>query len=160
MIKTRGFEFISDEQVRKDFNLEKDFKIDLPKRGTSKSAGYDIFAPFDIVLQPGEDTKIPTGIKSYMQDGEVLMIFPRSSLGFKYYCHLANGTGIIDSDYYNNPNNEGHIWIKLRNEGSKPMEIKRGQGICQAIFVNFLLVDRDSFDKGNDRIGGLGSTTK
>ena len=164
--KSRGFEFVSAEQLQHDTEidnldeLEKTFKLKLPKRGTSKSAGYDIFAPYDIILQPNEEIKVPTGLKAYMQDGEVLMAFPRSGLGFKYYCRLANTIAVIDSDYYNNPNNEGHIFIKLRNEGAKEMVIKQGDGMCQMIFMPFLLVDGDSFNNGEERKGGFGSTTK
>lgn len=88
------------------------------------------------------------------------MAFPRSGLGFKFYCRLANTVGVIDSDYYNNPKNEGHMFVKIRNEGTKIMEIKQGEGMCQMIFMPFLLVDGDSFDNGEERKGGFGSTTK
>ena len=163
-LRKRGFEFISTNQTLKDlpegFETLDDLKLKLPKRGTSKSAGYDIFAPFDITLEPKEEIKIPTFLKAYMQDGEVLMAFPRSGLGFKYYCRLSNTVGIIDSDYYNNENNEGHMFVKLRNEGNKTMIIKEGTGMCQMIFMPFLLADGDSFDNGEERVGGFGSTTK
>lgn len=161
-MKLRGFEFISTKQATKDFNedllLIAEHK--LPKRGTKLAAGYDIFAPYDITLAPGEEINIPTGLKAYMQPGEVLMAFPRSGLGFKYYCRLANTVGIIDGDYYNNSKNEGHMFVKLRNEGNKEMLIKQGDGMCQMIFMPFLLVDGDSFDNGEERKGGFGSTTK
>lgn len=159
-MKLRGFEFISTEQARKDFG--KDLSIaepKLPKRGTKLAAGYDIYAPYNIILAPGEEINIPTGLKTYMQPGEVLMAFPRSGLGFKYYCRLANTVGVIDGDYYNNSNNEGHMFVKLRNEGNKEMVIKQGEGMCQMIFMPFLLVDGDSFDNGEERKGGFGSTT-
>ena len=159
-MKLRGFEFISTEQARKDFG--KDLSIaepKLPKRGTKLAAGYDIYAPYNIILAPGEEINIPTGLKTYMQTGEVLMAFPRSGLGFKYYCRLANTVGVIDGDYYNNSNNEGHMFVKLRNEGNKEMVIKQGEGMCQMIFMPFLLVDGDSFDNGEERKGGFGSTT-
>lgn len=94
-----------------------------------------------------------------MNKGEMLLLFPRSSLGFKYYCRLANTVGVIDSDYYNS-DNEGHIWVKLRNEGDKAMFIKSGEGICQGVFIPFLLTDNDSFDVGNVRNGGIGSTSQ
>lgn len=158
--KARGFEFISSEQVLKDCSDMGTLIIKNPKRGTSKSAGYDIFAPIDIVLKPGEEIKVPTGLKAYMQDGEVLLAFPRSGLGFKYYCRLSNTVGIIDCDYFNNKNNEGHMWVKIRNEGDKTMEIKQEEAFCQMIFMPFLLADGDSFDSGEERIGGFGSTTK
>jgi dUTP pyrophosphatase len=181
-VKKRGFEKISAKQIKNDFDKEyinlycnankfkydnnnmlekaKDIReriIKLPKRGTAKSAGYDIYSPADTELQPGDDIKLPTGIKAYMQPDEVLFAYPRSSLGFKYYCRLANTIGVVDSDFYNNKGNEGHIWVKIRNEGNKIMIIEQGEAICQMIFQKYLLVDGDSFE-GNERIGGLGST--
>lgn len=159
MNRTRGFEIIGKEQYKKDFDVNDEVVIMLPRRATKGSAGYDCFAPFDVALEPGEDVKIPTGIRAYMKQGEVLMAFPRSGLGFKYYCRLANTVGIIDSDYYYS-DNEGHIFVKLRNEGDKPMSIRQGEAICQFIFIPFLLADGDSFEKGEERNGGFGSTTK
>lgn len=157
-MKTRGFEFVSKNQLENDFDSLDNVKINIPKRATKSSAGYDVFAPIDVYLKPNDDIKIPTGIKSYMQNGEVLMAFPRSGLGFKYYCRLANTVGIIDKDYYNNANNEGHIFVKIRNEGDKDLTIKQGEAMCQFIFVPFLLADEDSFDNGEVRNGGFGST--
>lgn len=155
----RGFEIISERQFEMDFDNEMDAKIILPKRSTKKSAGYDFFAPFDIYLKPNEEIKIPTGVRSYMQDGEVLFIVPRSGLGFKYYTRLANTLGVIDGDYYYS-DNEGHIWAKLRNEGIKDLYIKQGEAFCQAIFMPFLLTDGDDFENGRIRNGGFGSTTE
>ena len=143
--------------IVKDFNDE--VVIKLPRRATKGSAGYDCFAPFDVLLEPGEDAKVPTGIRAYMKQGEALMAFPRSGLGFKYYCRLANTVGIIDSDYYYS-DNEGHIFVKLRNEGNKPLIIRQGEAMCQFIFIPCLLADGDSFEKGETRNGGFGSTTK
>lgn len=156
---TRGFEIISNTQFREDFNVTDEVIIKLPKRATKGSAGYDCFAPMNVFLKPGESMKIPTGIKSYMQDGEVLMAFPRSGLGFKYFCRLANTVGVIDKDYYNNANNEGHMFVKIRNEGDKDLTIKQGEAMCQFIFVPFLLADGDSFCNGEERNGGFGSTS-
>lgn len=155
----RGFEIISKAQFNKDFDNTMDVEIKMPIRATKKSAGYDFFAPFDIYLKPNEDIKIPTGIRSYMQDGEVLIAVPRSGLGFKYYARLANTLGVIDSDYYYS-DNEGHIFIKLRNEGNKELYIKKGDAFCQMIFMPFLLADGDSFNNGKTRNGGFGSTGK
>jgi len=157
----RGFKFISEKQFKEDFKdtyVEyKDLK--LPKRGTKKSAGYDIFAPFTFTLEPGEDIKIPTGISAYMLEDEVLKAFPRSGYGFKFYIRLANTVAIIDADY-SESDNEGHIWIKLRNEGSKQFVGREGQGICQVMFQKYLLADGDNFEDGEQRNGGFGSTTK
>lgn len=156
-MRTRGFEFISNEQIAKDFDNE--CHVQMPRRSTKESAGYDVFAPYDITLRVGEEVKIPTGLRAYMQHGEVLLVFPRSGLGFKYYTRLANTLGVIDSDYYYS-DNEGHMWVKLRNEGDKDLFIKQGEAFCQMIFMPFLLVDGDSFDNGEVRNGGFGSTTK
>lgn len=155
----RGFEFIRREQCIKDFDANIDTKIILPKRATKLSAGYDCYAPTDIYLKPKEDVKVPTGIKAYMQPGEVLLAFPRSGLGFKYYCRLANTVGIIDADYIQS-DNEGHIFVKIRNEGEDPMYIKQGEAMCQFIFMPFLLVDGDNYTDGEERNGGFGSTGK
>lgn len=158
--KVRGFEKISKNQFNKDFEgfnvIYEDIKI--PKRSTSKSAGYDCFAPIDIKLEPNEEIKIPTGIRSYMLDNEKLGALPRSGHGFKYYLRLANTQGVIDADYYDS-DNEGHIFVKLRNEGHKTLEIKKGQGMCQLIFSKYLLADGDDYT-GDVRNGGFGSTDK
>lgn len=158
--KIRGFEEISKKQFNKDFEeLNVTYEdIKIPKRSTSKSAGYDCFAPIDIKLEPNEEIKIPTGIRSYMLDNEKLSALPRSGHGFKYYLRLANTEGIIDADYYYS-DNEGHIFVKLRNEGNKTLEIKKGQGMCQLIFSKYLLADGDDYT-GDVRNGGFGSTDK
>ena len=155
---SRGFEMISQRQMNKDFETDIEYEIKLPKRSTKESAGYDIFSPVDILLKPNEEIKVPTGLKVHMQKGEVLLIFPRSGLGFKYYTRLANTIGVIDSDYINS-DNEGHMWVKLRNEGDKDLFINQGDAFCQAIFMPFLLADGDNFEQGEDRNGGFGSTT-
>ena len=156
LFPARGFEFISQKQTNSDFE-NMDYDIKVPQRATKYSAGYDFYAPFEIHINPGEDIKIPTGIRAHMLADEVLMIYPRSGLGFKYYVRLANSTGIIDSDYYYS-DNEGHIWVKLRNEGDKELVIKKGEAFCQGIFTKYLLVDGDNFEHGKDRNGGFGST--
>lgn len=150
---------ISINQQLKDFKGEKnkDYIIKIPKRGTKKSAGYDFFAPFDIHLEPGEVKKIPTGIKVQMPSNFYLGLYPRSGHGFKFALRLMNTIGIIDADYIES-DNEGHIFIKLRNEGNKELSIKQGEGMAQGIFHKYELVDGDSFDNGDDRNGGMGST--
>jgi len=161
--KKRGFEKISFEQYVKDVGGERHdlaeeyLDIKLPRRATAKSAGYDIYSPFSFELNPGETIKIPTGIKAYMQNDEVLKIYIRSSLGFKYDVVLSNSTGIIDADYFNNPNNEGHIWIKLINLGDKTLLIDKGEAIAQGIFEKYLKADNDKPVK-DERVGGIGST--
>ena len=157
-MKTRGFEIISKQQFEKDCGDNFQYEdIKLPRRATAKSAGYDMYSLIDFTLQPGKDAKLPTGIKSYMLHNEALFAYPRSSLGFKYYCRLANTIGVVDADFYNNEDNEGHIWIKIRNESDKPMVIRKGEAIVQLIFQKYLLADGDSFT-GDERKGGFGST--
>jgi dUTP pyrophosphatase len=159
MNKIRGFEKVSKEQFLKDtFGNEQLYdEIKLPKRATAKSAGYDCYSLYNFELQPNGEIKIGTGIKAYMQNDEVLKAYPRSGLGFKYYTRLANTIGVIDADY-TFADNEGHIWVKLRNEGNKILYINKGEAICQFIFEKYLLADGDSFE-GEKRIGGFGSTT-
>ena len=98
--------------------------IQMPRRATSGSAGYDFFTPVEITLKPGETIKVPTGIRANMEEGWVLQIFPRSSLGFKFRLQLNNTVGIIDSDYYYS-DNEGHMFIKVTNESSFRSESRR-----------------------------------
>lgn len=144
----------SEEKIREIYDA-----IRLPKRATAGSAGYDFFAPHDFALKPGEITKILTGIRSQIDDGWVLKIYPRSGLGFKYRLQLNNTVGIIDSDYYG-ADNEGHIQIKLTNDGKegKTMEVAAGTGFAQGIFIEYgITVDDDATEV---RSGGFGSTTK
>lgn len=135
-------------------------ELKLPKRATLHSAGYDVFSPVGFVLEPGESVNVPTGFKAYMLEDEKLVFHPRSGLGFKYFVRLANTTGIGDSDYYNNSGNEGHYWVKIRNEGDDQVVIECGTAIAQCMFEKYLLADGDNFDNGETRIGGFGSTGK
>lgn len=134
-------------------------EIKLPARATSGSAGYDIFAPYDVRLAPNETVKIPTGIRVFIEDGWVLKIYPRSGLGFKYRLQFNNTVGIIDSDYYHS-DNEGHIFIKITNDTKegKTLEIPAGTAFAQGIFVEYGITYDDSAE--GVRNGGFGSTTK
>lgn len=132
--------------------------IKLPRRATKGSAGYDFFAPADIVLTPGQTVKIPTGIRCEMEYDWVLKLYPRSGLGFKYRLQLNNTVGIIDADYFSS-DNEGHIFAKLTNDTKegKTVEIKAGTGFMQGIFLEYgITLDDDAEEIRN---GGLGSTT-
>ena len=132
--------------------------IKLPKRATCGSAGYDFYAPIDISLKPGETIKIPTGIRAKMNEDWVLMLFPRSGLGFKFRLQLNNTVGVIDSDYYYS-DNEGHIFVKLTNDSNenKTVNVDAGSGIVQGIFLPFGMTEDDDTDE--IRNGGFGSTT-
>lgn len=155
----RYFEKISFNQFKKDVADSKKMydAYSLPKRGTKNSAGYDFEALYDFVIKPGEIKKIPLGIKSSMNDNEVLFILVRSSQGFKYNVRMCNQVGVIDSDYYNNSDNEGHIFIKLQNQGDNDYVVKAGDKICQGIFINYLLVDNEEKIE-RKRLSGIGST--
>lgn len=162
MKRIAKFEKVSLEQFKADFEGENADEvyaaIKLPKRATSGSAGYDFYAPYDIKLAPGETAKIPTGIRVLIEDSWVLMLYPRSGLGFKYRLQLNNTVGIIDSDYHLSEN-EGHIFIKITNDSNegKTVEIPAGTGFAQGIFVEYGITFDDEAD--GVRNGGFGSTT-
>lgn len=166
------FSKVSFEQFQKDFNetfIADTYSYDdvkkiydgimLPKRATKGSAGYDFKSPISFSLRPSETIKIPTGIRVSMYNDYVMMIFPRSSLGFKYRVQLDNTVGIIDSDYFFS-DNQGHIFIKLTNDSKsdKVLEVKIGSGIAQGIFLPFGITMND--DCNEVRNGGFGSTDK
>ncbi|WP_425061362.1 dUTP diphosphatase [Sporomusa carbonis] len=143
----RGFEIIKQYQ---------ESGIILPVRKTALSAGYDIAAGQDTILLPGKVTLVPTGLKAYMENDEYLGVHIRSGLAVRHNLSLINGQGVIDADYYNNPDNEGHILIAIFNHGTELVEITKGTRIAQGIFYKYLKADHDS--AGAVRTGGLGST--
>lgn len=172
------FSKISFEQFRKDcillstnyYYLSKDGQaaieeeiqtayenIQLPKRATEGSAGYDFFSPYPLNIHIGQCTTVLTGLRCEIAPGWVLQCYPRSGQGFKYGIHLANTVGIIDSDYYD-AENEGHIMIKLINDSSigQFYHVEQGKAFCQGIFVPFGITVDDKAE--NVRIGGFGST--
>ena len=141
----RDFEKISFEQFKKDIEDNKELynSYKLPSRNSTNAAGYDFYLIKDIEIKPNEIIKIPTGIKAYFNPNEVLFIIVRSSTGFKYNIRLVNQVGVIDADYYNNKDNEGHIFIKIQNEGTKTIKFNAGDHLAQGIFINFLKTDSD-----------------
>ena len=153
MEKQRGFE------IAKGFE---DKNINLPERKTKFSAGYDVEAAEDVIIPSFKKgikpTLVKTGIKSYMKDNEYLMLVNRSSNPGKRGLILANSVGIIDKDYYGNPDNDGHIMFAFFNIKDEDIEIKKGDCIGQAIFMPFLMADGDNA-KGK-RMSGFGSTDK
>ncbi len=157
----RKFEKISFYQFKKDVEDNKILydEYNLPKRSTKYSAGYDFESIIDFTLKPGEIKKIPLGIKIAMNSDEMLMLVNRSSIGFKHNVRLTNQIGIFESDYYNNKSNEGHAWLSLQNYGQKDFIVKKGDKICQGIFVKFLTVDHEEEIK-EVRQGGIGSTNR
>ena len=169
--RIRGFEIVSAYQ---------DQAIQLPQRSTYKAAGYDIEAAETITLpsywkqvvtklvkgsvnQADKDlmkpTLVPTGLKAYMQADEYLQIINRSSNPLKRFIALPNSVGIIDQDYYNNPANEGHIYVQLQNFGLFDVTIEKGDRIAQGIFAKYYTVDGDQGGL-EQRSGGFGSSGK
>ena len=150
---TDAFPEVSREDAEK---IYEDLK--LPRRATAGSAGYDFFIPVTVTLNPGETVKIPTGIRAAMKQDWVLMIYPRSGLGFKYRLQLNNTVGVIDSDYYGS-DNEGHIFIKITNDSNegKSLTMEQFTGFAQGIFMPYGITEDD--DATEVRNGGFGSTT-
>ena len=134
-------------------------RIRLPERATSGSAGYDFFSTADVTIGPGESLRIPTGIRCLMSDGWVLLLFPRSGLGFKYRFQLDNTVGVVDSDYAGS-DNEGHIFIAVTNDSRKQitLTIKEGEAFAQGILLPFGVTFNDNVTV--KRNGGFGSTTE
>ena len=129
--------------------------LTLPTRSTAYSAGYDFVSPMYFTLKPGETIMIPTGIRAYMPSDMVLMVFPRSGLGTKYQLGLCNTVGIVDADFVNS-DNEGHIHIKMVNNGNEIVSVAQGQAFCQGIFVNYHTTYGDNVTA--TRNGGFGSS--
>lgn len=155
----RKFEIISINQFNKDFK-DTDTKYDdiiIPKRSTKFSAGYDFYMPYDLTVKKNEVVLIPTGIKTMLNSDEFLGIYIRSSLGFKYNLRMCNQVGIIDSDYYNNTSNEGHIFVKLKNEGDNDIILKKYDRYVQGIIQKYYIVDNEK-EIEDIRVGGIGSS--
>ena len=150
-VEKRGFEIVSE-----GFRKHSEADIQLPTRGSKVSAGYDFYLPCDITLQPNEKICVWSDVKAYMQEGEVLMLHVRSSIGIKKGLMLSNITGVIDADYYSNESNDGNIGIALYNYSDKIVELKKGERICQGVFMPFLVADNGNTE--NERTGGFGST--
>lgn len=164
MKKVAQFHKVSLEQFTQSWDLGGDPKviyeqIQLPKRATKGSAGYDFFTPVAIELKPGQTIKIPTGIRVEMEENWVLKLYPRSGLGFKYRLQLNNTVGIIDSDYFYS-DNEGHIFAKITNDSNedKTVSLEASEGFMQGIFIEYGITFDD--DATQIRNGGFGSTTK
>ena len=151
-MRCRGFEIVEDA-FRKHPNVD----IQLPKRGTSRAMAYDFFSPVEIELYPGEKMLIFTDVKAYMQDGEALILNPRSSMG-KLDLTFANTQGWIDADYYGNESNDGNIGVFLKNNSDKVVKINIGDRIGQGAFIPFLVADNGNTNEV--RKGGYGSTGK
>ena len=150
-MKVRGFEKISKYA---------DVDFPMPERKTELSAGYDFCLPEDVILYPGKLQLVPTGVKAYMQAGEYLGMHIRSSMAVKKRIMLVNNVGIIDADYYNNADNEGHIMLALLNTSDNVIALTKGERVAQGIFYNYLVADGDEKVAKEVRGGGFGSTSK
>jgi len=156
-MRKRGFEIVSKYEGK---------GINLPKRATKHAAGYDFECAEDTVIpsvwsmmkggKSQEARLVPTGIKAYMPEDEYLQLSNRSSNPLKNFLLLANGVGIVDADYHDNEENEGHIYFQFLNFGLRNRTIRKGDRIGQGIFLPFLKVDADM--EGEERKGGHGST--
>lgn len=151
MDKIAKFEKVSNKEFA-DSELVK-----LPVRATEGSAGYDICTPYAIHLEPGETIIVKTGLRCKIENGWALFIMPKSGLGFKYRVQLDNTIGLIDSDYYN-ADNEGHIMVKITNDGheGKALDLEAGKAFVQGVFLPFGITVDDVCD--GKRHGGFGST--
>lgn len=153
MERKRGFE------IAKGFENE---NITMPIRKTKYSAGYDIVAAEDTVVPSFKKgmnpTLIKTGLKAYMEDDEMLLLYNRSSNPKKKGLILSNSVGVVDKDYYGNPDNDGHIMFAFYNIKDEDIEIKKGEAIGQGIFQKYLVTDDDNAE--GERLGGFGSTNK
>lgn len=150
MSKIRGFESVS--ELFKKQNVP----TILPQRGTKTSAGYDFSTPIQVAILPHKQYLIWTDVKAYMQEGEVLILDVRSSIGINKSLELANTIGIVDQDYFSNPKNDGNIGICLYNKSDEIVALDVGERIAQGIFIPFLEADNGNTEK--ERIGGIGST--
>ena len=150
-MKIRGFEKIA-KYAEVDFPL--------PERKTELSAGYDFCLPEEVTLEPGKLQLVPTGVKAYMQAGEWLGMHIRSSMAVKKRLMLVNNVGIIDADYYNNADNEGHIMLALLNMGQEKVVLPKGERVAQGIFYTYLIADGDEGVTKAVRGGGFGSTSE
>ena len=160
MQRVAQFMKVSPERFAADWSLDAPNPYDalkLPRRATAGSAGYDFYSPLEFSLAPGEFIKIPTGMRARIDEGWVLMLYPRSGQGFKYRVQLYNSVGVIDSDYFGAAN-EGHIQIKIvnANEEGKTLTVRMGEAFAQGVFLPYgITVDDDAADV---RTGGFGST--
>jgi dUTP pyrophosphatase len=145
----RGFEIVSGyESV-----------ASIPIASTCYSAGYDFFSASDMIIIPFGQIWVPTGIKAFMPPNEFLQVQLRSSFANKNKVIMLNAPGIIDADYYNNPDNEGHIFISVYNlNQDKSIRIDKGQRIAQGIFIPYNKTSYLLFDSEQKRVSGLGST--
>lgn len=145
------FEIVEDNFKKNDLD-----NIKLPTRATSGSNAYDFYSPTSLIIIHGEMVVVWTDIKVKLDEGKVLLLFPRSSIGIKKHIMLANTTGVIDSDYYSNENNDGNIGLALYNYGKDNAIIEKGERVIQGLITSSYLCDNDNVTI--KRKGGIGSS--
>ena len=134
-----------------------DGKHQLPHYSTPQSAGLDLRASLDqpVVLQPGERSLIPTGIKLALPPGMEAQVRPRSGLAYKHGVTVLNAPGTIDADY------RGDIGVILVNHGKVAFTVEDGSRIAQLVLAKYEQVEWEEVreltdtDRGD---GGFGST--
>lgn len=132
-------------------------KFDLPRRATSRSAGYDFHSPESFIIKPGETYNFSLKVKVFLNSGWLLMIAPRSGVGCKYKIKISNTIGIIDEDYYDNVKTDGEMFAQLENTGDKDYIVNVNDRILQCVFLPYGITDDDD-PVSNERVGGFGST--
>ena len=151
------FDFVERVKKMSNFGAEGSWTR-LPEKGSKKAAGYDFVNPEEVVLQPKEVTYVKTGVKAYFPDDIALLLLNRSSNPKKKHLVLANGVGLVDADYVDNPDNEGEIAFAFINISEEPTTIKSGEKLGQGMFIKYYdTIDYDS-EKISNRQGGFGST--
>ncbi len=166
-MKRRGFELVTTDGILKtrknipnSLVPDRDDHLLTPKKGSKNSAGYDFFNPLKemTTIESGQTVMVATNVKAYMLPDEVLLVDIRSSIAIKKGLVLANTIGIIDSDYYDNKDNEGNILLALKNTTDKPVKIAPKEKLAQGMFTVYLPADEGNTEE--ERTGGVGSTDK
>lgn len=132
--------------------------IKLPERSTLNSAGYDFFAIEDVTIPAKKLTRVMTGVKCELMPNQVLILANRSSNPSKKGLILANGIGVVDADYYGNPDNDGEMGFEFYNILDEDIVIKKGEKLGQGIIIKFDKTEDDYVIK--TRESGWGSTGK
>ncbi len=154
----RKFEVVCEKELEKFKGVFTKEDITLPKRQTLNSCGYDVYIPYEVTIKAHSNALIYTGIKCCCNSDEFVMICIRSSMAIKRGLSIVNQQGIIDCDYYGNPDNDGHIMFAFYNVKDEDITIKKGEAIGQGVFMKYLITDNDK--ASGNRMGGFGSTDK
>lgn len=149
------FEFVERVKQLPNFGAEGSCTR-LPERSTKKAAGYDFYNLEEVTIEPNEIKYVKTGVKATFPEDIALLLLNRSSNPKKKGLELANGVGLVDADYYNNPDNEGEIAFAFKNTKSEPVTLQPSEKLGQGMFVSYFTTIDDNVEK--ERQGGFGST--